>query len=78
MFDMENLREVENDLLQAESRVSAAYVYMEKAVAVLDAMGNTLFGECDDLNYRLYFDKCKTLYAVARDNIISAMESIND
>lgn len=75
MKEISKLSEVRNDLFEREENISEAIDFIEKAQAVLSAIGRTLFEdeEADPMEVALHYVDARQLYYVAKDNLDSAI-----
>lgn len=67
---------ISDELLLVEETQSQVEENIEKAKAVLAALGETLFDDEDanTENYRMRFNHCKMLYFVCREHIQNALD----
>ena len=73
---LEYSKAISDELLLVEDTQSQVEDNIEKARAVLAALGETLFDDEDANmeNYRMRFNHCKLLYFVCREHIQNALD----
>lgn len=76
MKEIEKLSESHKDLLILEENITEALSFIQKAQAVLSAIGLTLFESesTDPFDVALHYDNAKQLYFTAKDNLDNAIE----